>query len=134
MLLEETLLRLRKYNLKLNPAKSVFGAVTVHYLGYNISGEGIHPGEEKMKAIKAFPTPDMPKKIREFVGLLQVPAPRVLGTFREADGSLQEGQRVQVRTFFCRRGRPKTKGTGAKPLIFPPPWGLYSFRCPAPQH
>ena len=23
---------------------------------------------------------------------------------------------------------------GAKPLIFPPPWGLYSFRCPAPQH
>ena len=25
-LLEETLLRLRKYNLKLNPAKSVFGA------------------------------------------------------------------------------------------------------------
>ena len=40
-LLEETLLHLRKYNLKLNAAKSVFGAATVHYLGYNISGEGI---------------------------------------------------------------------------------------------
>ena len=39
--LEETLLRPRKYNLKLNPAKSVFGAASVHYLGYNISGEGI---------------------------------------------------------------------------------------------
>ena len=37
-------------------------------------------------------------------------------------------------SFFCRRGRPKTEGTGAKPLIFPPPWGLYSFCCPAPQH
>ena len=37
-------------------------------------------------------------------------------------------------SFFCRRGRPKTEGTGAKPLIFPPPWGLNSFRCPAPQY
>ena len=67
--LEETLLRLRKYNLKLNPAKSVFGADQVHYLGYSISGEGIRPGEEKMQAIKEFPTPETPKKIREFVGL-----------------------------------------------------------------
>ena len=67
--LEDTLLRLRKYNLKLNPGKSVFGADQVHYLGYSISGEGIRPGEEKMKAIKEFPTPDTPKKIREFVGL-----------------------------------------------------------------
>ena len=69
MVLEQTLLRLRKYNLKLNPSKSVFGAASVHYLGYNISGEGIRPGEEKMKAIQDFPTPDTPKKIREFVGL-----------------------------------------------------------------
>ena len=36
--------------------------------------------------------------------------------------------------FFFRREGPKTEGTGAKPLIFPPPWGLYSFCCPAPQH
>ena len=35
--------------------------------------------------------------------------------------------------FFCRRGRPKTEGTGARPLIFQPPWDLYSFRCPAPR-
>ena len=60
---------MRKYNLKLNPAKSVFGADQVHYLGYSISGEDIRPGEEKMQAIKEFPTPETPKKIREFVGL-----------------------------------------------------------------
>ena len=35
--------------------------------------------------------------------------------------------------FFCRRGRPKTEGTGAKPLIFPPPWGLYSFCLKLPR-
>ena len=36
---------------------------------YNISGAGIRPGDEKMKAIQNFPVPDTPKKIREFVGL-----------------------------------------------------------------
>ena len=41
---------------------------------------------------------------------------------------------VRHHFFFRTGGRPKTEGTGAKPLIFPPPWGLYSFRCPAPQH
>ena len=46
-----------------------FGANQVHYLGYSISGEGIRPGEEKMQGIKEFPTPETPKKIREFVGL-----------------------------------------------------------------
>ena len=46
-LLEATLLRLRKYNLKLNPAKSVFRAATVHYLGYNISGKKYSPGRRR---------------------------------------------------------------------------------------
>ena len=62
-LLEETLLWLRNYNLKLNPGKSVFGAENVHYLGNSISDKGIRPGEEKMKAIAEFPTPYSPKKI-----------------------------------------------------------------------
>ena len=47
-LLEEMLLRLRRYNLKLKPGKSVFGADSIHYLGYTISSEGIGPREEKM--------------------------------------------------------------------------------------
>jgi len=67
--LERVLLRLRKYNLKLNPDKSVFGATSVHYLGYTISGQGIRPGQEKLQAIKDFPEPDTPRKIREFIGL-----------------------------------------------------------------
>ena len=82
--LEQALLRLRKYNLKLNASKSVFGATSVHYLGYNISGAGIRPGDEKMKAIQNFPVPDTPKKIREFVG--------VTNYFRS---SCQPSQRIQ---------------------------------------
>jgi hypothetical protein len=33
-MVEEVLLRLRKYGLKLNADKSIFGATTVQYLGY----------------------------------------------------------------------------------------------------
>ena len=44
-LLEQCLLRLRKYNLKLNVAKSAFGASSVNYLGYTLIGEGIAPGK-----------------------------------------------------------------------------------------
>ena len=67
--LEEVFLRLRKYNLKLNVAKSEFGSSEVTYLGYVIDAKGIRPGQEKLAAVKKFPVPDNIKKIREFVGL-----------------------------------------------------------------
>jgi hypothetical protein len=37
---EEVLLRLRKYGLKLNADQSIFGATTVQYLGYTINEDG----------------------------------------------------------------------------------------------
>ena len=67
--LEQVFLRLRKYNLKLNLGKSVFGAEEVNYLGYTLTGDGIGPGKEKLKAIQQFPTPTNVKKIREFICL-----------------------------------------------------------------
>ena len=67
--LEQVFLRLRKYNLKLNLGKSVFGAAEVNYLGYTLTGDGISPGKEKLKAIQDFPAPTNIKKIREFIGL-----------------------------------------------------------------
>jgi putative transposase len=67
--LEKVFLRLRKYGLKLNVAKSIFGASEVTYLGYKITPEGIQPGDEKLKAVSDFPAPNSVRKIREFVGL-----------------------------------------------------------------
>ena len=67
--LEKILLRLRKYNLKLNVKKSIFGASSITYLGYQLSGEGVGPGPEKLKAIRDFPMPTSVKKIREALGL-----------------------------------------------------------------
>ena len=45
-LLEHCLLQLRKYNLKLNVAKSAFGASSVNYLGYTLTRERIAPGKK----------------------------------------------------------------------------------------
>ena len=115
------MLRLRKYNLKLNPSKSVFGASSVHYLGYNISGEGIRPGEEKMKAIEDFPVPDTPKKIREFVGLANY-FRFLLPGFAEHSARptdlFQRGQPVQVRT-ASGRGTDCVQSTTDGPLFEP---------------
>ena len=68
-LLEKVFKRLRRYDLRLNIAKSTFGASEVNYLGYTITGTGIRPGIEKLEAVKNFQMPNSVKKIREFVGL-----------------------------------------------------------------
>jgi hypothetical protein len=49
---EEVLLRLRKYGLKLNADNSIFGATTVQYLGYTINEDGVTLSTDKMAAIR----------------------------------------------------------------------------------
>ena len=68
-LLKQLFLRLRRYGLKLQAKKTVLGAESVTYLGYQISKNGIQPGEEKVEAIKNFPPPQSVKQIRQFCGL-----------------------------------------------------------------
>ena len=67
--LETAFLRFRKYGLKLNLVKSAFGAREVTNLGYRLTGEGISPGEAKLKAVSDFQAPLSIKQIREFIGL-----------------------------------------------------------------
>jgi hypothetical protein len=67
--IEKALRQLRKYNLKLNLAKCIFGAKEVDYLGYRISAQGIRPGAEKTEAIRKFPVPTTVQEVRRFVGL-----------------------------------------------------------------
>jgi hypothetical protein len=62
-------LRLRKYRLKLNTDKSIFGATTVQYLGYTINEEGVTLSVDKMEAIRETRPLGNLKQIREFVGL-----------------------------------------------------------------
>ncbi|PKA47447.1 RNA-directed DNA polymerase like [Apostasia shenzhenica] len=51
--LRETLDTLRRYNLKLNPAKCTFGAASGKFLGYLVSVRGIEVNPDKIAAILA---------------------------------------------------------------------------------
>jgi hypothetical protein len=67
--LEGTLLRLRRFSLKMNAVKSIFGTSEVQYLGYTLRPERVSPSKDKLGALRAFPPPTSPKQIREFVGI-----------------------------------------------------------------
>ncbi|GBM58756.1 Transposon Ty3-I Gag-Pol polyprotein [Araneus ventricosus] len=50
----------------LNPKKCLFGAKEIKILGHFVSGEGIKPDPDKIKAVQDFPTP---KDVESFLGL-----------------------------------------------------------------
>ena len=62
--------RLRKYELKLNPAKCSFGVKSGKLLGFVVSGKGIEVDPDKEKAIQSMPTPKSEKEVRGFLGRL----------------------------------------------------------------
>ena len=64
-----TLERLRKYRLKINIEKCVFGAQSIQYLGHTISGQGIKPGTDKTAAVANTAPPENIRQVRSFMGL-----------------------------------------------------------------
>jgi hypothetical protein len=63
--------RLRKYKLRLNPKKCVFGASTGKLLGYMVSERGIEVDPVKVRAILEMPAPKTEKEVRGLLGRLQ---------------------------------------------------------------
>jgi len=62
--------RLRKFKLKLNPAKCNFGVRFGKLLGFIVSQKGIEVDPDKVRAILEMPHPCMEKEIRGFLGRL----------------------------------------------------------------
>ncbi|XP_071909679.1 uncharacterized protein [Coffea arabica] len=60
--------RLRKYDLKLNPAKCAFGAPAGKLLGFIVSKKGIEIDPAKIKAIREMPVPRTQKDVKSFLG------------------------------------------------------------------
>jgi hypothetical protein len=120
---EEVLLRLRKYGLKLNADKSIFGATTVQYLGYTINEAGVTLSTDKMAAIRDTRPPSNLKQIREFVGLAnyfrflikdfsKMSAPMMALTKKDSgwkEGKLPEGAKGEADA-SANRGVPKERG------------------------
>lgn len=68
--LEQVLKRLGNAGLCLKRNKCVFLAPSVTYLGRKITAEGLHPVEDKVRAIKEAPSPKNISEIRSFLGMV----------------------------------------------------------------
>ena len=67
--LERVLQLVADAGLKLNLAKCSFLKGKLEYLGHEISGDGVRPGDKKIQAVSNFPTPGNVHGVRQFVGL-----------------------------------------------------------------
>ncbi|XP_048590142.1 uncharacterized protein K02A2.6-like [Nematostella vectensis] len=68
--LTEVLSRLDKAGVRLKRSKCIFQAPEVTYLGHRIDKDGIHPLDEKIKAIQESPRPSNLKELQAFLGML----------------------------------------------------------------
>ena len=62
--------RLRKFQLKLNPTKCTFGAISRKLLRFVVSKKGIKIDPDKVRAIQDLPPPRTLKEVRSFIGRL----------------------------------------------------------------
>ena len=69
MEVEEFLSRIRNAGLTAKPNKCVIGASKVECLGHFISQKGLHPNEEKIKAIVQLERPQTKKQVRSWLGM-----------------------------------------------------------------
>lgn len=67
---EQIFSRLNQYGIVVNPAKCVFAAAEVKFLGYAVNGQGTRPLPERVDAITRFPKPATVKQLRRFLGML----------------------------------------------------------------
>ncbi|GKD60075.1 reverse transcriptase domain-containing protein [Tanacetum coccineum] len=67
---EETLLTLKKVNMKLNPKKCSFGIEEGNFLGYIVASEGIKANPKKAKAIINMLSPSNLKQMQRLSGKL----------------------------------------------------------------
>ena len=59
--------RLRSAGLKVRPAKCRLFQSSVPYLGHTFSAAGVAPNRQKTDAVREWPTPDSPTKVRQFL-------------------------------------------------------------------
>lgn len=68
--LERVMRLIEQANLTLNLSKCDFLQQRINYLGYEISVDGVRPGNKKIEAVTNFPRPTNPHSVRQFLGLV----------------------------------------------------------------
>lgn len=68
--LREVLRRMSEAGLRLKRSKCMFQSPEVTYLGHKVDAQGLHPTEEKIRAIRDAPTPRNLTELRSFLGIV----------------------------------------------------------------
>lgn len=68
---EKVLIRLQDNSLYLKKSKCEFGVTVVYFLGFKVSDGKLIPDENKVRAIREWPTPKTVHDVRSFHGLAQ---------------------------------------------------------------
>ena len=66
--LKETFTTLKQYQMKLNPAKCVFGVASGKFLGFMVSQRGIEANPKKVQAIINMTSPKTVKEVQKLTG------------------------------------------------------------------
>ena len=66
--LVEAFLILKEYNMKLNPAKCVFGVSAGKFLGFIVNNRGIEANPDKIKVVLDMPSPSSIKEVQCLTG------------------------------------------------------------------
>ena len=66
--LKETFATLKKYQMRLNPGKCVFGVASGKFLGFMVSQRGIEANPEKVRAIINMTSPRTVKEVQKLTG------------------------------------------------------------------
>ncbi|XP_071918759.1 uncharacterized protein [Coffea arabica] len=115
--------RLRKYNLKLNPAKCAFGAPAGKLLGFIVSKRGIEIDPAKIKAIRDMPVPKTQKDVKSFLGKINFIG-RFIGQLTATCEPLFKLLRKNVPLYWneeCQRAFDKIKDYLLHPPVLVPP-------------
>jgi len=115
--------RLRKFKLRLNPAKCTFGVTSGKLLGFIVSQRRIEVDPDKVRAILAMPHPRTEKEVRGFLGRLNYIArfiSQLTATCEPIFKLLQKNQVVEWNE-DCQIAFDKIKHYLREPLILRPP-------------
>ncbi len=64
----ETFSKLRRYRMKLNPAKCAFGVTSGKFLGFIVTQRGIEANPKKIRALQEMTPPRTVKEVQRFTG------------------------------------------------------------------
>ena len=68
--LRQVFTRFTQFGIIINPQKCILGVPELQFLGHMVSSKGIRPLEEKVQAVRDFPTPSTQRQLHEFLGMI----------------------------------------------------------------